>query len=86
MSHGLKFLRYKIGLRANRKADGTTKLCKIEVSECDEGTINLQPVSGHNLANMPGGAVVSADEYEAMRDGSDVDFARAAMAACGWQV
>jgi hypothetical protein len=77
-----KFLGYTIGLESNR-AEHIAVMAKIEYNQRDDGRISMTVVNGHNLAQMPGGAVVTARAYEA-RPRDRVAEARWALNHCGW--
>lgn len=78
------FIGYTVGLRAIHA--GVTKLVRVEYTRRDNGTVFLAVVSGHNLARVGNGLVVSALQYaERSNDPLDgVQEARWALGQCGW--
>lgn len=83
---GRKFIGYSIGLEATSHSSPSWKLVKVEVSRVGPNEIELQAVSGRNLARIPGVARLTQAEYEDMPEMSRAAFAEKALALCGWIV
>lgn len=57
------FIGYTVGLEC--WVGQRLTIAKIEYTRLRDGSISLQPVSGHNLAQLPGGWTrVTADEFD----------------------
>jgi hypothetical protein len=82
-----KFIGCTIGLECN-KGNQIGKSVKIDYSQNDDGTINLQPVSGRNLSAMGKSQNISAAEFERRpQDAYDeIVEARWALQLCGWSL
>ena len=81
-----KFIGYSIGLEATSASSSSWKMMKVEVTRVSTDKIKLSAVSGRNLANMPGAAFLTQDEYENMPAMNSTEFAVKALALCGWTV
>ena len=81
-----KFIGYSIGLEATSASSSSWKMVKVEVTRVSTDKIKLSAVSGRNLANMPGAAFLTQDEYENMPEMNSTEFAVKALALCGWTV
>ena len=81
-----KFIGYSIGLEATSASSSSWKMVKVEVTRVSTDKIKLSAVSGRNLANMPGAAFLTQDEYENMPEMNSTEFAVKALALCGWSV
>lgn len=81
-----QFIGYSIGLEATSASSSSWKLVKVEVTRVSADKLKLSVVSGRNLANMPGTAFLSQDEYESMPAMNSTEFAVKALALCGWTV
>ena len=81
-----KFIGYSIGLEATSASSDSWKMVKVEVARVSADKIKLSAVSGRNLANMPGAAFLTQDEYENMPEMNSAEFAVKALALCGWTV
>ena len=81
-----KFIGYSIGLEATSASSDSWKMVKVEVARVSADKIKLSVVSGRNLANMPGAAFLTQDEYENMPEMNSTEFAVKALALCGWTV
>ena len=81
----MKFLGYTIGLECNGHGR-VGVLTKIEIHEDGDELIRLQPVSGRNLAPMPGEKLISRAKYDQLpRDPlNDAKRAIALMELCGF--
>lgn len=78
----MKFLGYTVGLECNGHGR-VAKLVKVELQRLNDGRVRLQAVSGRNLANMAGHAVLREVEYEDLSvDG--VERAVHCLRLCGW--
>lgn len=77
-----EFMRYTVGLEANTDSM-VGMMAKVEFSRLANGRIRLQVVSGRNLANARGTALISASEYDD-RPRDDIEEARWALGLCGW--
>ncbi len=80
-----KFIGCTIGLECN-KGNQIGKSVKIDYSQNDDGTINLQPVSARNLSAMGKSQNISAAEFERRPQDAynEVHEARWALNMCGW--
>ena len=81
-----KFIGYSIGLEATSSPSSSWKMVKVEVTRVSADKLKLSAVSGRNLANRPGTAFLSQDEYESMPAMNSTEFAVKALALCGWTV
>ena len=81
-----QFIGYSIGLEATSSSSSSWKVVKVEVTRVSADKLKLSAVSGRNLANMPGAAFLTQDEYENMPAMHSTEFAVKALALCGWTV
>lgn len=78
----MKFLGYTVGLECNGHGR-VAKLVKVELQRLNDGRVRLQAVSGRNLANMAGHAVLREVEYEDL-SADGVERAVHCLRLCGW--